>query len=191
MASNLEHTPVLAGRFDHQPPLANGEAERLFRINMFACLARIDRDQGPPVVDGCRDNGVNVLPLQQFAIVLVRLAPMLLGDLFSAGRFTSATATKRVMPDLTAAARTTLPCRPMPIPAMPILSLAPGRPGAAKMPEGTRYGAAQRRPQPGPNHEESHDARFEWAGGTRWPPRKKGGQEPAGVVATLSRVFLR
>ena len=56
--------------------------------------------------------------------------------------FASATATRRPDGDLAAEEVTPLPCRPTPMPPMPMRSLAPKRPSAANTPCGIRYGAA-------------------------------------------------
>ena len=68
---SLEDALVLAHRLDHQPAFADRQAHRLFGIDVLAGLAGVDADQGPPVVGRGGDDGVNVLAIQQLAVVLV------------------------------------------------------------------------------------------------------------------------
>ena len=65
-----------------------------------------------------------------------------LGDRFGPGDIDIGDGDESLRGSFTAAARSPLPCRPMPIPAMPILPLGPVVPAAAKTPEGTNEGAA-------------------------------------------------
>ena len=72
LAADLEDALVLARRLDHQPAFADREAHRLLGIDVLAGLAGVDADQRPPVVGRGRDDGVDVLAVEQLAIVLVR-----------------------------------------------------------------------------------------------------------------------
>ena len=70
LAADLEDAVVLAGRLDHQPAFADREAQRLFGVDVLAGLAGVDADQRPPVLGRGGDDRVDVLAVEELAIVL-------------------------------------------------------------------------------------------------------------------------
>src|SRR5262245_24937999 len=69
LAAGLDDAVVLAGCLDHRPPLGDGQAERLLAVDVLAGLAGVDGDQGVPVVGHGDDDGIDVLAVEQLAVV--------------------------------------------------------------------------------------------------------------------------
>jgi len=71
LGADLDHAIGLAGGLDDPATLADGHRERLFDIDILACLAGHDRPDGVPVVGSGHDDGVHVVAVEDFAEVLV------------------------------------------------------------------------------------------------------------------------
>ena len=68
------HDPVVAPRrFHRQPALADVVRRRLLHVHVLARVAGIDGHEGVPVLGGADDDGLNVLVLEQLAVVAIHL----------------------------------------------------------------------------------------------------------------------
>jgi hypothetical protein len=84
LAPRLHDTVVPLGGGDHCPTFGDRQAERLFDVDVFARLASVDGGQGMPVIGRRDDNGVDVLAIEQPAIVAVAVTRAA-GGLFDLG----------------------------------------------------------------------------------------------------------
>ena len=81
LAARLQHAPILAYRGDQDATLADRQRQWLLQVDVLAGLGGVDADQRPPVVGRGRGDGVDILALQQLAVVLVDvLGPDRLGN---------------------------------------------------------------------------------------------------------------
>ncbi len=67
---HLHDALVLVLRFDDGSPFGQIVREGLLDVNVLAGGTGIDRDRHVPMIGRCYQNGVNVLPIQQRAVVL-------------------------------------------------------------------------------------------------------------------------
>ena len=74
LAADLEDPGIPPRIVHHRPPFAHGQRQRLFAIDVLACLASVDADQRMPVVGHGDEHRIEVLAVEQFAEVPVRLA---------------------------------------------------------------------------------------------------------------------
>ena len=74
--AGLEHPLVLANRLDHHPPLADRVAQRLLAVHVLSGLAGMDAGKVMPMLRSGVDDDFHVLAVQQCAVVLVRLGPI-------------------------------------------------------------------------------------------------------------------
>jgi len=81
LAAGLEDALVLADGLDDLPALGYRQRHGLFGVDILACLGGMDAHKGPPVVVGGRHDGVDVLALKQFPVVLVSFRAVLLRPL--------------------------------------------------------------------------------------------------------------
>ena len=69
LKSDLDHTPVLAGGFDHLAAFPQSVGTRLFAVDILARLASPDRHEGVPVVRRGNGDRVEIVPLKELANV--------------------------------------------------------------------------------------------------------------------------
>src|SRR5207244_1295923 len=69
LAARLYDPFVAPGRLHHGPALGDGEAERLLAVDVLARLAGVDGDQGVPVIRRGDDHRIDVLEVEQLAVV--------------------------------------------------------------------------------------------------------------------------
>ena len=86
LAADLKDALVLPHGLGHQAAFADGDRHRLLGIDILARLAGVDADQRPPVFGRGRDDGVDILAVEHFAIVLDGHAVVLLGGCLGAGK---------------------------------------------------------------------------------------------------------
>ncbi len=82
LTAGLEDALVLPNGFHDFSPLVNRECHRLFGVDVFPGLARVDAHDRPPVIGRGRDDRIDIFPLQQFAVVLVSGSLVGLGCFF-------------------------------------------------------------------------------------------------------------
>ena len=83
LRADLHDAMVLLGGLNHGAAFTDGVRQRLLNVHILAGLAGVDRGQGMPVLVGRHDHRLDVLDLEQFAVVMERL------DLLAAGQFAS------------------------------------------------------------------------------------------------------
>ena len=71
LAADLEDTVVAARGFDQRAALGDVEGERLLRVDILAGLAGVDRAENALMVGGGDDDAIDILQVEQRAVVLV------------------------------------------------------------------------------------------------------------------------
>ena len=73
MRADLDRDLVLLGGGDHRPALFDRAAGGLLHVNVLAGLGRVHHAHAMPVIGRGHDHGVDVLALQQIAVVAVNV----------------------------------------------------------------------------------------------------------------------
>ena len=71
LRADLQHAVVAAHGVDQRPALAHVERERLFGVDVLARLAGVNAGQHALKLAGGHDHGVDILAVEQLAIVLI------------------------------------------------------------------------------------------------------------------------
>src|SRR5262249_42301492 len=85
LAAGLQDAVELAHRVDHGRGLVGGQRQRLLAVNVLLRLAGIDGEDGVPVVGGGDDDGVDVVALEEVAVVVVGGAALVSAGLGGVG----------------------------------------------------------------------------------------------------------
>ena len=67
--ADLHYSPVPPGGLHHEPPFANGGGNRFLYVHVFAGFAGVNRDQGMPVIRSRDHNDVDVLAIENAAVI--------------------------------------------------------------------------------------------------------------------------
>src|SRR4029077_4764790 len=71
LGADLHHAFCLLGDLTELFSLVNCQRERLFAVDIFAGAHGVDADLGMPVVGRADDDGVDILAVNQLAVVFV------------------------------------------------------------------------------------------------------------------------
>ncbi len=73
----LQHAPRLFHRGRELLGFLDGVAHRLFEVNIFAAIHGFERDLGVPMIRRRHQHGVDILAVQQLAVIQIAVAAVL------------------------------------------------------------------------------------------------------------------
>src|SRR5882672_721206 len=82
LGTNLENLPGLLDRVIHLERLWEIPCERFLTIDMFACLHGVDGDTGMPRIVRGDEDGINIIALQELAMIDIDIRVLEFGSLF-------------------------------------------------------------------------------------------------------------
>ena len=80
LTAGLENNFVLVDRLHHLTTLPDRMSKRFLAVNVFACLSGVNGDQGVPMVGHGNDHGIDVVAFENFAIILINIDLLPVGD---------------------------------------------------------------------------------------------------------------
>jgi hypothetical protein len=85
LRADLKYPPRFASNLHDLPAFVDGKSERLFTVNVFASVHRIDGNFCVPVIRSAASNGVDIFAFEQAAVVFVDFTSALILGGESAG----------------------------------------------------------------------------------------------------------